>query len=158
MCIACMKMHCCFLLNIKHGASQLCLEGPPNCLAPELGCVYTHMTHLVWRHWYRGWRLKQFADIVLHILTAELKAEMIKIWKFRTIHLLILDPYIYGERAKRHFWCRHCLVAVKRNFNKLCIARGTFANHEHSAGPIRRRAYSLKEHAVHQNIIASLYK
>jgi len=31
-----MKIHCCFLLNIKHGASQLYLEGASNCLAPVL--------------------------------------------------------------------------------------------------------------------------
>ena len=42
--------------------------------------------------------LKQFADIVyifwLH--------ETTKMWKFRTIHLLILDQYVSQWKAKRH--------------------------------------------------------
>jgi len=33
---ACVKMHCYFLLNVKHEASQLCLGGASNYLAPAL--------------------------------------------------------------------------------------------------------------------------
>ena len=34
----CMKMHNCFLLNIKHGASQLYFGPKYNCEAPGEGC------------------------------------------------------------------------------------------------------------------------
>jgi len=40
----CMKMHCYFLLNVKHGASQLYLGGASNYLAPALVRAATEMT------------------------------------------------------------------------------------------------------------------
>ena len=44
------------------------------------------------------------AEAVCRHLLQILTVKTIKIWKFRTIHLLILDQYVSRWKVKRHFW------------------------------------------------------